>query len=98
MRRQGGYVYILASKRNGTLYTGVTNDLARRIWEHKEGVASKFTNKYNVEILVWFEFHEFIENAIQRETSIKRWKRKWKLDLIEERNPDWKELYFTLVL
>ena len=88
MRGQGGYVYILASKRNGTLYTGVTSDLPRRIWEHRQGLASKFMAKYEVKILVWYEPHEFIENAIQRETSIKRWKRKWKLDLIEERNPD----------
>jgi putative endonuclease len=98
MREQGGFVYILASKRNGTLYTGVTNNLARRIWEHKEDLASKFTTKYHVKVLVWFEFHEFIENAIQRETSIKRWKRKWKLDLIESRNPDWRDLYGTFDL
>jgi putative endonuclease len=93
MREHGGWVYILASRRNGTLYTGVTNDLLARVFAHKEGVGSKFTRKYGVTWLVWYEAHSRIENAIQRETSIKRWPRKWKLDLIEKSNPEWRDLY-----
>jgi len=96
MREHGGWVYMLASKRNGTLYTGVTNDLLSRVSDHKEGVGSNFTRKYGVTWLVWFEFHETIESAIQRETSIKRWRRKWKLDLIEAKNPDWQDLFEEL--
>ncbi len=92
----GGWVYILASRRNGTLYTGVTNDLVGRATAHREGVGSKFTRKYGVALLVWHEFHDRIENAIQRETSIKRWPRKWKVDLIEKQNPQWRDLYETL--
>jgi putative endonuclease len=82
-----GYVYLLASKRNGTLYIGVTGNLAARVAAHKDGHASKFTRKYNVNMLVWYEHHEEIEAAIQRETSLKRWKRRWKLVLIEKQNP-----------
>ncbi len=82
MRDYGGWVYILASRRNGTLYTGVTNNLIGRVADHKAGVASTFTRTYGVCVLVWCEPHGRIENAIQRETSIKRWPRKWKLDLI----------------
>lgn len=96
MREFGGWVYILASKRNGTLYTGVTNDLLSRVAAHKEGVGSKFTRKYGVTWLVWFELHDRIESAIQRETSIKRWPRRWKLDLIEKDNPEWRDLFETL--
>ena len=96
MREFGGCTYILASKRNGTLYTGVTNHLIGRVWRHNQGTASKFTIKCNVTQLVWFEAHERIESAIQRETSIKRWPRKWKLDLIETSNPQWKDLYEEL--
>ncbi|MEQ1754201.1 MAG: GIY-YIG nuclease family protein [Micropepsaceae bacterium] len=92
MREFGGCTYMLASKRNGTLYTGVTNDLIGRVWRHKQGTASKFTSKYNVTRLVWFEWHERIESAIQREASIKRWPRKWKLNLIEAGNPQWMDL------
>ncbi len=96
MRELGGWVYILASKRNGTLYTGVTNDLIGRVVAHKEGVGSKFTRTHAVIWLVWCEPHDRIENAIQRETSIKRWPRKWKLDLIEKDNPDWRDLFEDL--
>ncbi len=92
MRGYGGWVYILASKRNGTLYIGVTNDLLKRVGEHKAGVGSKFTPKYGVTLLVWYEGHDRIEAAIKRETSIKRWARKWKLALIEKDNPDWNDL------
>ena len=87
------FVYILASKRNGTLYIGVTNDLIRRVWEHREGLVPGFTKKYAVKILVYFEEFGDIRMAIQRETSLKRWNRKWKLDLIETTNPEWVDLY-----
>ena len=97
MHEYGGWVYILASKRNGTLYTGVTNDLIGRVAAHKDGVGSKFTRRYGVTLLVWYEVHQRIEAAIQRETSIKRWNRKWKLDLIEKDNPEWDDLYEKLV-
>ena len=96
MREHGGWVYILASKRNGTLYTGVTNDLLKRLTEHKAGVGSLFTMKYGVTLLVWYESHGRIETAIQRETSIKRWPRKWKLALIEKDNPDWNDQFDKL--
>lgn len=86
-------VYILASARNGTLYTGVTSDLVKRIWEHKNNVVEGFTRKYHVHLLVWFEQHETMESAIQREKAIKEWRRAWKLRLIEESNPEWRDLY-----
>jgi putative endonuclease len=91
-----GSVYILASKRNGTLYTGVTNNISIRVADHKAGLGSKFTRRYGVTLLVWHEFHDTIESAIQRETSIKRWPRKWKLALIERDNPDWDDLFDKL--
>ncbi len=87
------YVYILASKQNGTLYTGVTSDLVKRIYEHKNNVVDGFTKKYNVHQLVWYEIHESAEAAIMREKQIKNWQRKWKLTLIESNNPQWKDLY-----
>ena len=87
-----GFVYILASKRNGTLYIGVTNDVPARVQAHREGRGSEFVQKYNVTRLVWYEEHSLYAAAIQRETSIKRWKRKWKLELIEKMNPDWDDL------
>jgi putative endonuclease len=87
-----GFVYILASKRNGTLYTGVTCDIPKRIQAHREGRGSEFVAKYNVTRLVWYEEHPFYANAIQRETNIKRWKRAWKLALIEKTNPNWDDL------
>ena len=89
-------VYLLASKRNGTLYVGVTSDLIKRIWEHKSHVVDGFTKKYQVDHLVWYEIHETMESAIQREKAIKEWQRAWKLKLIEEFNPDWRDLYGTL--
>ncbi len=91
------FVYILASKRNGTLYIGVTNDLARRVFEHKQGNGSQFTKKYEVFMLVHAETLTSPQDAIQRETNLKRWPRKWKLDLIEKNNPDWIDLFETLV-
>jgi putative endonuclease len=87
------FVYILASKRNGTLYIGVTNDLVRRIYEHKEKMIKGFTQKYNVSMLVYYEEHGNIYNAIQREKQMKKWNRAWKIDLIEKYNPKWKDLY-----
>jgi len=87
------YVYIMASKRNGTLYIGVTNDLIRRIYEHKNNVTEGFTKRYNVHELVYYEVLEDINDAIYREKCIKKWKRAWKIELIEKNNPSWKDLY-----
>ncbi len=87
------YTYILASKPHGTLYTGVTNDLVRRIWEHREELQSGFTEKYGVHRLVWFEEHITAEHAIRREKRLKHWLRAWKLKLIENANPEWRDLW-----
>ena len=87
-----GFVYILASKRNGTLYIGVTSNLLRRMEEHQKGPASSFVRKYGVNRLVYFEEYPLYADAIRRETNLKRWKRAWKLDLIEKHNPDWDDL------
>lgn len=86
------YVYILASQTNGTLYIGVTNNLARRIYEHKNGIIKGFTEKYHVHRLVYFEETNDIETAIAREKQLKNWRRYWKLDLINKSNPEWKDL------
>lgn len=90
-------VYILASSRNGTLYIGVTSDLVRRVWEHKNNVVPSFTEKYGVHSLVWYEQHETMETAIKREKDIKEWKRAWKLKLIEDANPEWEDLYTEII-
>ena len=87
------YVYILAKKKRGTFYTGVTNDLVRRVWEHKEGVADGFTKKYGIKMLVYYEIADEIEAAIHREKIIKKWKRSFKYDAIEKMNPEWHDLY-----
>lgn len=87
------YVYIMASGRNGTLYTGKTNALPKRAWEHKNGAADGFTKKYGVKNLVYYEVHNDLSEAFKREKLIKRWRRKWKLELIEKDNPEWKDLY-----
>ena len=87
------YVYILASKRNGTLCTGVTSNLIKRIWQHKNGLVEGFSKEYNVKKLVYLEVHTNAESAITREKQIKKWRRAWKLRLIEEKNPEWKDLY-----
>lgn len=86
-------MYLLASKRNGTLYTGVTSDLLKRIWEHKNHLTEGFTSKYSVHTLVWYAMHGTMESAIQREKAIKNWKRVWKIKAIEELNPRWRDLY-----
>ena len=90
------YVYIVASKRNGTLYTGVTNNLPRRIYEHKNHLLPGFTDKYAVAKLVYAERFTDVQEAIHREKRLKEWKRNWKKDLIEESNPEWKDLYDDL--
>ena len=87
------YVYLLASRKNGTLYTGVTSDLIKRVWQHKNDVVDGFSKKYNIHLLVWYEVHYEIGSAIVREKQIKEWKRLWKLELIEKSNPTWKDLY-----
>ncbi len=86
-------VYILASKRNGTLYIGVTGDLSRRVWEHKNDLVDGFTKRYRVHLLVYYELHGDIASAINREKQVKNWNRIWKLELIEKQNPDWKDLW-----
>ena len=87
------YIYILASKRNGTLYIGMTNDLVRRVFEHKQGAVPGFTKRYGIHTLVYFEQHDGPAAAIQREKTIKLWPRRWKLNKIEETNPTWRDLY-----
>lgn len=95
--RYGGYVYILASGRRGTLYVGVTSDLERRMHEHREGLLPGFTKRHGVDHLVWFETYDRIEDAIGRERRLKKWNRDWKLNLIEAENPDWADLALAFV-
>ena len=90
------YVYIVASARNGTIYIGMTDDLARRVWEHKEKINAGFTAKYGCDRLVWYETHDSRETAFVRERQLKEWRRSWKLMLIEAENPTWSDLYETL--
>ena len=90
-------VYPLASQRNGTLYMGVTSDLVQRIWQHKNDLAEGFTKRYGVHMLVWYEECGTMEAAISREKAIKEWKRAWKIRLIENRNPEWKDIYNELL-
>ena len=94
---QSYYIYILASKKNGTLYIGVTNDLIRRVYEHKKDIIKGFTEKYRVHRLVYYEQTDDIQNAILREKRMKKWRRRWKIELIEKRNPEWKDLYDDLL-
>ena len=89
-------VYILASSRNGTLYIGVTSDLVRRVWQHRQGIYQGFSSRYGVHRLVYFEMHATMDLAIQREKRLKKWKRAWKLRLIEERNPAWVDLWESI--
>lgn len=86
-------VHLLASAKRGTLYTGVTSDLIQRVWQHREHLAQGFTERYGVDRLVWYEQHETMESAIQREKKIKKWNREWKIRLIEENNPEWRDLW-----
>jgi putative endonuclease len=90
------YVYMLASERNGTLYIGVTGDLLQRVYEHKNDIIEGFTKKYQVHRLVYFEAHRSVEEAILREKQMKKWRRQWKIELIEKENLDWKDLYEDL--
>ena len=93
---QGGWVYIVTNKPDGTLYVGVTSDLARRMYEHREGLIPGFTKKHGLKRLVWYERHDVIRDAIQRETTMKHWSRTWKVKLIHAMNTDWLDLYDTL--
>ena len=90
-------VYILASKKNGTLYVGVTSDLVKRVWEHRNNLVEGFTKRYGIHQLVWYELHESVDSAIRREKRLKDWKRKWKVQLIEKTNPDWEDLYPMII-
>jgi putative endonuclease len=91
-----GYVYIMANRKNGTLYTGMTNDIARRATEHRKGVGSSFAREHQTLKLVYVEHHDEIDNAILREKRIKKWRRAWKIALIEEMNPGWRDLWFDI--
>ena len=93
---RGGYVYIMTNKPQGTLYIGVTSNLARRVWEHREGVIDGFTRRYGLKRLAHYEFYDDIRNALQREKNLKHWPRLWKLALVQESNPGWSDLYETL--
>ena len=90
-------VYILASRPDGALYIGVTSDLVRRVWEHRNDFIEGFTKRYRVHKLVWYEIHETMEGAISREKALKKWKRAWKIELIEKGNPAWSDLYSQIV-
>jgi len=91
------FVYIIASKRNGTLYIGVTSNLVKRVYEHKNKLVEGFTKKYNVHVLVHYEAIEDINSAIKREKQLKKWKRQWKIELIEKNNPNWRDLYYDII-
>ena len=92
-----GYVYIMASERNGTLYIGATGDLMKRVWEHRNGVVPGFTRRYRCKLLVWFEAYDDLQQARLRELQMKKWKRIWKLTSIELLNPEWRDLYPSLI-
>ena len=94
---QGGWVYIITNKPNGVLYVGVTSDIARRTWEHREGVIAGFTKRHGLKRLVYVEQHETIQLAIQREKNLKHWSRAWKIQMIQKLNPAWDDLYDSLV-
>jgi putative endonuclease len=95
-REMNPVVYIMASQRNGTIYTGVTSNLMQRVWQHREGVVPGFTWRYRVKLLVWYDEHGTMESAILREKQIKAWKRPWKLALFEGDNPEWRDLAVDL--
>jgi len=92
------YVYVMASRKNGTLYVGMTDDLLQRVWQHREGVVAGFTRQYGVKLLVWFEEHATRESAFAREREIKKWQRQWKIDLFRMTNPEWRDLFPELGL
>jgi len=92
-----GYVYIITNQRNGTLYVGVTSDLIKRVYEHKQKAVEGFSKKYDLTMLVWYEVHDDIKESIKREKAIKKWERHWKVKRIQEMNPEWNDLYETLV-
>ena len=94
---QSYFIYILASKRNGTLYVGVTSDLLKRVWQHKHNLIEGFTKRYKIHLLVYYEMYRNINEAIAREKQLKKWNRDWKLKLIEKTNPDWEDLYKSLL-
>ena len=91
------YVYILANKRRGTLYVGVTNNLIRRVFEHKNKLMEGFTERYDVNLLVWYQASESVESAIAHEKKLKRWRREWKIEMIETLNPEWVDLYQQII-
>jgi putative endonuclease len=91
------YIYILTNKRNGTLYIGVTSNLVKRAYEHKNNIIDGFTKKYNIHKLAYYEITNDVESAIRREKQLKKWNRKWKMNLIEKNNPEWKDLYYELI-
>ena len=93
---KAGYVYIMANRKHGTIYIGVTSDLIKRVYEHREGLVPGFTKRYGCNLLVWFEAHDDLQDARLRELQMKEWNRKWKFRLIEEKNLDWEDLYPTL--
>jgi putative endonuclease len=97
MNQYNPCVYILASKYNGVIYTGVTSNLVQRVWQHKQKLVDGFTLQYNVDQLVWFELHQDIYSAIVREKQIKKWNRAWKIELIENSNPDWQDRYVEIL-
>ncbi|MCX6166297.1 MAG: GIY-YIG nuclease family protein [Ignavibacteriae bacterium] len=97
MKNQIYFVYILASKKNGTLYIGITNNLIRRIVEHKEKIIKGFTAKYDIDKLVYYETYNYVNDAIKREKDLKEWHRKWKIRLIEKENKEWRDLFYDLV-
>ena len=94
---RAGYVYIMASQRNGTLYIGATSNLVKRVWEHRNGMVRGFTRQYGCKLLVWYEGYDDLDEAWRRELQMKKWKRLWKLSTIEAMNPDWRDLYPTIV-
>lgn len=96
MGEKKSYVYMLASKRNGTLYVGVTTDLGQRVWQHKEKSGGGFTQRYGIDRLVYYEVYDEVTLAIQREKQLKKWERQWKMRLVEELNPEWNDLYDML--
>ena len=96
-REYGGWVYLITNKPNGVIYTGITSNIARRAWEHREGVADGFTKRYDIKRIVYIEHHEDIRVAIQREKNVKHWSRAWKVRLILEQNPEWADLYDQLI-